>query len=150
MKEFIVGLVFVMVFGLVGVGLAADPAGTLPGAAPQTADDSAAVDATYCAAFNHDGYNFVLGVNTSGPSTTGGDWCQDWAPTGSVKVKKNTVVKFNLSGTKATDACCDTINVSGKIKYKGSKPKKAKITWSYPSADCGWGPWTYKGPFSGC
>jgi len=150
MKKFIMGLAFVMLFGLAGVSQAGDPAGTLPGAVPLGGDDAAAVDATYCAAFNYEGYNFTLAVNTSGASHTGGDFCQDWAPTGKVQVKKNTVVKFNLSGTKATDACCDTINISGKLKYKGSTPKKAKITWSYPSADCGWGPWTYKGPFSGC
>jgi hypothetical protein len=150
MKEFIMGLVFVVLFGLAGVSLAADPAGTLPGAVPLGGDDSAAVDATYCASFSYDYYTFVLGVNTSGPSFTGGDWCQNWAPTGSVKVNKNTVVKFNLSGTQASDSCCDTINLSGKLKYKGSTPKKMKVTWSYPSVDCGWGPFSYKGAFSGC
>jgi hypothetical protein len=149
MKQFVLGLVFVMVFGLAGVSMAGDPAGTLPGAVPP-GDDAAAVDATYCAAYTYSGYNFQLGVNTSGPGFTGGDFCQNWAPTGNVSVKKNTVVKFNLAGTKAADSCCDTINISGKLKYKGSTPKKAKITWSYPSADCGWGPWTYKGAFSGC
>ncbi len=150
MKKLIVGLVCVMLFGLAGVSLAVDPTGTLPGAVPPAADDAAAIDATYCAAFDHNGYSFQLGVNTSGPSYTGGDWCQNWAPTGKVKVKKNTVVKFNLSGTKAVEECCDTIQISGKLKYKGDKPKKAKITWNFPSADCRTEPVTYKGPFSGC
>lgn len=154
MKKYRIGfLTTIMVCLFATMSYAANPTGQSGDVAGPGAGVDALAAPDFCAEFPYSGYTFVLQVNRDGTGHMGGDWCQDWAPTGTVDVvddaaKDRRTVTFNLQGTKTSDSCCDDTCISGQLIYKLSKDKlkKATITWGYPiecSAPCG--NWTFKG-----
>ena len=106
-------------------------------------------DGDICINFNYEGDVFTLTVNKDGTGHTAGEWCQDWAPTGDVTAIGTLLTKFDLTGTVVGTGCCDTIYLFGTIISIGPLCF-AVITWEYPSSDCMWGPWTYRGLATKC
>ncbi len=103
----------------------------------------------FCIDFDFRGKPFTLVVNPSrGHAHTSNTWCQDWNPEGTVTVKRKRaknrkIVIFNLSGTVASETCCDDMLIEGRIVYKLRQNKllRAKVVWRFPG--CSPGPFEF-------